>query len=260
MRGYLRTYLEVINTSFARFFEFKSHFLFILLYDLTFIFVYPLTGHILYHKIESVAFWDKNAFMLFISYALCLRYIECVLCSNNYWRFVFILFSGEFDYILLKPKSSIFITFFCDLRVTFFFTWWLPCLALYYYGTNFGLTTAQWILLLAIIPLGVVILILINLTITSMSFWVLRGDGLQYLRQRTQDLARWPGSIFPEVIRWTLTFIVPIVVYSTKTVSLLIDSFYILELLYLVLFAIVLFFVFRLVWNRGLKNYESASS
>ena len=98
------------------------------------------------------------------------------------------------------------------------------------------------------------------LILASLSFWLVRVENLLEIFQSVYQAGRWPISLYPNWLRFGLTFIVPVAFATTIPAEALtgrLGTFALLEALGL---AILLFVIARLIWRLGLRRYSGASA
>ena len=98
------------------------------------------------------------------------------------------------------------------------------------------------------------------LMLTSGAFWIIRVDNIIQLFDGLYQAGRWPVSIYPDWLRTTLTFLVPVAFAVTVpaeaiterlTPSILFGSF---------VFTALSLILSRWVWKIGLRRYSGASA
>jgi ABC-2 type transport system permease protein len=123
-------------------------------------------------------------------------------------------------------------------------------------AVGFGEATAFVGMLLA----GFVIVYSFWLILASLSFWLVRVENLLEIFQSVYQAGRWPVSLYPNWLRFGLTFIVPVAFATTVPAEALTGRLGTSTLLEAVGLAIVLFAVARLIWRLGLRRYSGASA
>jgi ABC-2 type transport system permease protein len=113
---------------------------------------------------------------------------------------------------------------------------------------------------IAMLLAGGVIVYSFWLILASVSFWLVRVENLLEIFQSMYQAGRWPVSLYPGWLRFTLTFIVPVAFAITVPVEALTGRLDIFTLLGAIGLAILLFFGSRVVWKLGLKHYSGASA
>jgi len=122
--------------------------------------------------------------------------------------------------------------------------------------------THQILLYLAAIILGVSIHYSIMFFLSTMSFWIVRAQGLIYGYYNLFNIARYPDVIFRGVFKFVFSWLIPVIIVANFPARLLMRSFENPAQLMLQLLAAALFVVLgsRLFWQFALKHYASASS
>lgn len=98
------------------------------------------------------------------------------------------------------------------------------------------------------------------LMLTTGAFWVIRMENIIELFQGVYAAGRWPVGIYPDWLRSTLTFLVPIAFAVTVPAEALTQRLTIETLAGAALFTAFLLLLARWVWTRGLKRYSGASA
>jgi ABC-2 type transport system permease protein len=123
-------------------------------------------------------------------------------------------------------------------------------------AVGFGEAAAFFGMLLA----GGVIVYSFWLILASLSFWLVRVENLLEIFQSVYQAGRWPISLYPNWLRFGLTFIVPVAFATTVPAEALTGRLGISTLLEALGLAILLFAIARLVWRLGLRRYSGASA
>ncbi|HEY3991836.1 MAG TPA: ABC-2 family transporter protein [Ktedonobacteraceae bacterium] len=98
------------------------------------------------------------------------------------------------------------------------------------------------------------------LMLATCAFWLVRVDNILVIFQDLYVAGRWPTTIYPGWLRWSLTFLVPVTVATTiPTQALLGQLSWPLLLLVLLLTPCALILA-RWCWKRGLRQYTGASA
>ena len=198
--------------------------------------------------------------LFFVSYMLFLDNLHMMLFSQSFWEFSFSLRMGQMDYVILKPVSSIFTVFFRHFRLSSCFNTPLFLGSLIYFGVKVNLSPLAWISLPFFIVLSMSLLLLIEFNLSALMFWMIEGNGINFLRMQLQQLGRWPNFIYQTIPKRIFTILIPILVVGSAPVHILLDqplwSLFIWMLVAIVLLSLLL----KWVWGLGLRQYESASS
>jgi ABC-2 type transport system permease protein len=98
------------------------------------------------------------------------------------------------------------------------------------------------------------------LILTTGAFWVVRMGFLPDLFEGVYQTGRWPIGIYPDWLRYSLTFLVPIGFAITVPAEALTSRLQWNTVLLATGFAIAVVIVSRWFWQRGLRHYSGASA
>ncbi len=98
------------------------------------------------------------------------------------------------------------------------------------------------------------------LMLTTGTFWVVRMDHIVELFQGVYQAGRWPVTIYPNALRLSLTFLVPIAFAVTVPAEALTHRLTPGTLIGAIALAAALLVVSRMVWKFGLTHYTGASA
>jgi ABC-2 type transport system permease protein len=98
------------------------------------------------------------------------------------------------------------------------------------------------------------------LIVTSTAFWFVRVNEIANLFEGLYAAGRWPVDIYPNWLRYGLTFLVPVAFAVTIPAQALTGRLSLQTWLGALALTVVLFIVARTIWRIGLKNYSGASA
>jgi ABC-2 type transport system permease protein len=96
--------------------------------------------------------------------------------------------------------------------------------------------------------------------LATFSFWVVRADNILVIFLSVYDAGKWPVTIYPGALRYTLTFLVPVAFAVTVPAEAMTGRLTGATLLEAVGLAIVLLAGSRRFWRFGLTHYTGASA
>jgi len=169
---------------------------------------------------------------------------------------------GTLDFTLLKPADAQFLVSTRQMQL------WKLCdivlglavvgIALAHLGATVG---AGRVLAFAFVLLaGGSIVYSFWLALATCSFWLVRVENILVIFQDLYQAGRWPTSIYPAWLRWTLTFLTPVAVATTIPAQVLIGQLPWPTLLAVTLFALLALALSRRFWLFGLRHYTGASA
>ena len=191
-----------------------------------------------------------------------------ILLFDQTWYMDSKITEGTFDLLLIRPLNVFFQ--YCFERFNFPGISNMLCgIIMFWYGchiVDFNFTPINT-LLITIVIFGATLIRGGIFTITgSLSFWILRVRQIIYIDNSLFDLTnKYPMSIFPQLIQGIFTFLLPIgfvcfypasEFFNIKTQFTLPGNLCVWTLV----IGIVLYIIGILVFNFGIKRYESAGS
>ena len=258
MKKYLLIYKEFFKTSLSEALSFRFNFILQLFMNICFIGSFFFNSIFIFHHVDLIGFWNKEEFLFFLSFVLFLNQIHSFLIAVNYWSFSDDIQIGNFDFTLLKPISSLFITFFNRLTIPSFSTVLVSLYLLIYFGLQLNLSVAVWLSLPFCCFLSIALLCGIEIIISLLNFFTIEGGGINQIRLQAQQISRWPDFIYQKQLRF---FLIPVLATTSIPVRWILDTSYWSWLLIMILATFTLWFLIIFwLWPKGLKFYESASS
>jgi ABC-2 type transport system permease protein len=169
---------------------------------------------------------------------------------------------GTLDFTLVKPEDAQLLVSVSEFRL-----WQLIdvaagvgilVLALARLDTAVGF--AQWLQFALALLAGLAIVYSFWMMLATLAFWLIRIENILNIFWSMYNAGRWPVSIYPGWLRFTLTLLVPIafaVTVPAEAISGRIDHG---TLALAVVLALALLALSRWFWRFGLKHYSGASA
>jgi ABC-2 type transport system permease protein len=169
---------------------------------------------------------------------------------------------GSFDYVLLQPVNSLFITSFS--RITIWRVWDLfLAVILIVVGVNMTGDTLQPINLIPFVILilsGILIIYSLWVFLITLTFWFTKFDNNVTILHALLDAGRYPVMVYPFWLQFIVTYIIPVGVATTVPVQALQGVLGLAQIvMYLLISAGSLAFA-TVFWSFGVKKYSGASS
>jgi len=98
------------------------------------------------------------------------------------------------------------------------------------------------------------------LILTTVAFWIVRIDEIHELFSGVYQSGRWPVTLYPEWLRVSLTFLVPIAFAVTVPAQALTGRLSPDVLVLAAVFALLLLAGTRWFWRIGTRRYSGASA
>lgn len=169
---------------------------------------------------------------------------------------------GTLDYALTKPADS---QLFVSVRE--FRLWQMVDVVTGSVVLIVALVQLNWIIDLwsalgffSALAMGAVMIYCFWLIVTSTAFWFVRVHEIADLFVGLYAAGRWPVDIYPNWLRYGLTFLVPVAFAVTVPAQALTGRLTLQIWLGALALTLVLSIVARTIWSIGLKNYSGASA
>lgn len=275
--SYLRVFLTFIRNSLVRDMMFPANFIiesissigWVAMNLALYILIFKYTSHI-GADADGGGAWDKYQFFVFLATTLLVNNIVQMFFMPNAEEFSELIRTGNLDFALLKPIDTQFLISLQKADWSSLANVALGLMLLAYAVPRLdGFTPSFWALALypLYIVLGVLIMYSVMIGLAATSVWLGRNQSLYDFWFYITNFARYPMEIYNGPIggwlRWTLTFLLPVLVVANVPARLLAKPFQ-KEYAFLALFAIVATVVSlaasRWVFQRALGSYRSASS
>ncbi len=260
LNHYFQVYKRYLSTSLSEAMSFRTSFVLLIIMDLLFTSSAYFKIDFLYNNVQSISIWDRGQFMFFVAFMLSLNALNTTLLSTNFWMFSEDLKTGNLDYILLKPVSSIYIVFFRYIKPSGVPNILLTHSALIYFGLQNNFSIWQWMSLPLLLFIAFILYALIQFTMSCAMFWLIEGLGINFLRLQMQELSRWPEFIFQRYVKVIFLAFIPVLLVGSAPVHFLFNLSYWYYIPAMSFACIILYFILHFLWNKGLTYYDSASS
>ncbi len=262
MRRYLRLFRRYFVTSLIREIEFRSGMAVLALTILVQAVLAVTFYGVLYGSVPSIKGWSYNEVLFLLATYMIVTNLTHALFYRNFSRTSEYVREGKLDIILTKPVDAQFATTFRYVGIADLLNL-IPSLMLLVYAVqrlDITLTPLTVVGYVAGIIIGCMIVYGIWFAISILSFWLTQVDEIQELWEGISFFMRYPRSMFSGVVRFMLTFLLPILTIVAFPSEWFLGRLSGWWLVVSGLAACMLLLVTRAFWNVGLKRYSSASS
>jgi ABC-2 type transport system permease protein len=169
---------------------------------------------------------------------------------------------GKLDHALTKPEDAQLLVSVRELRIwrTMDIITGAIVIGVGLRQLHGGLSVGDWLAFALLLVLGGVTMYGFLLILTTGAFWIVRMGFLPDLFEGVYQTGRWPIGIYPDWLRYSLTFLVPIGFAITVPAEALTSRLQWNTVLLAIGFAIAVVIVSRWFWRRGLRHYSGASA
>jgi len=215
-------------------------------------------------KFSEIRGWDIEELLFLYSFVF-LTYSLCILVFTGVRDFEGIVHRGEFDGYLTKPIAPFFqvIARKADLMASLGHgVLGILLFSYYYHRLELSLTPENILAVVTVLIGGTLIQGALLLFSAVLTFWTTKSGQIQELLfYQMRGFIAYPLSIYPKLIKWILTFCIPLAFVNFYPSRFFIDEPH--SWIWVILTIVVGLAVFSaamLFWKKGLKNYESTGN
>ncbi len=262
MKKYISLYIQFIKNSFIFEAQYRVNLITHVITDLVGIGVTLLSVEILFNNVPVFGGWSYHEVLLLIGISHILRGLYFGPLIANLGDLVNKVNSGRLDFVLLKPISS---QFFVSTRRIRLFTLssLFTGIAILLVGLN-NLQTAptpeQIFLFLFLIFCSFIICYTLWFISVVPAVWFPRLWAIHETFLSLFNVTEYPPGIFPNYAKYTMIFLIPLLVLSVYPAKALTGELQLWEALSAPTAAALLLFISNKFWHFALKHYQSASS
>jgi ABC-2 type transport system permease protein len=264
MKRYFDIYWMMMRNSLIREMSFKANFILWMFVELLWFAGQIIFIEVLFSYTQSIGGWSQWEVVLLIGTHQLIGQIFQAFFYMNIANLPELVRTGKLDFMLLLPVDSQFAVstrqFGMDNVVNAFVGIAIVVFSLVKLHVMPGVM--QVALYLVAVALGVAIHYSIMFFLATMSFWIVRAQGLIYGYFSIFNIARYPESIYHGLFKIVFSWVIPVIIVANIPAQILARSFaqpFIL-LGQLAGAALIVVAGSRFFWWSALKRYSSASS
>lgn len=218
---------------------------------------------IIFSQIPNLIGWTLEQIVFIYGFSLIPKGLDHLFFDNLWGIGHFIVRKGDFDKYLTRPINPLFHVMVEKLQIDalgeLIMGIALICIVL-------PSLVIEWsfikiVMILIVIPFATLIYTGIKIATAAIAFWTKRSGNITYMFYMVNDFSKYPISIYNNFVKTIITYIIPFAFTAFY------PAYYILtgenplfNIVVTVLIAVVIMFIGILIWNRGIKAYESAGS
>jgi ABC-2 type transport system permease protein len=217
---------------------------------------------LVFSQVPALNGWSQPELLAVLGVYTLVGGIIGMLIQPNMERLISDVRQGTLDYVLTKPDDSQLLVSVREVRI-----WRVVDVILGFVILGVALVQLQGTLgLLEAVAFAVALLLGASmvycfwLLLTTAAFWIVRMDEIVELFMGLYASGRWPVTIYPDWLRFGLTFLVPVAFAVTIPAEALTGRLTPELLAFAAAFALALALVTRWFWRIGLKRYSGASA
>jgi ABC-2 type transport system permease protein len=217
---------------------------------------------LVYSHVDELNGWSEAELLVVLGIQMLMGGAIRAWIQPNMQRFIDDVREGTFDYALTKPEDSQVLVSVREFRI-----WQVVEVVTGAVVMAVGIGRLQSDVGLAdalafgvALLLGTLMIYCFWLVLSTCAFWIVRMDNIVELFDGVYLTGRWPVGIYPDWLRFGITFLVPIAFAVTVPAEAVTSRLDWQTLALAAGFAVVLFAITRWFWRFGLRSYSGASA
>ena len=264
MKRYLEIYWIMLRNSLIREMSFKANFVLWMFVEFLWFFGQIVFIEVLFMYVDRIGDWSKWEVVLLVGTHQIIGQLFQAFFYVNVANLPELVRTGRLDFMLLLPVDSQFAVstrqFGLDNVVNALVGVAIVVFSLVKLHVVPGVS--QVLLYLVALAMGVAVHYSIMFILATVSFWIVRAQGLIHGYYSLFNIARYPDAIFHGLFKLIFTWLVPVIIVANVPARVLmraVDQRYFL-MIELAVAACFIAVVSRVFWAFALRRYSSASS
>ena len=217
---------------------------------------------LVFYNTDSLGGWQPAELLVVLGVYTLIAGVARSLIQPNMYELMEGIYDGKLDYTLTKPEDSQLL-----VSITRFQPWRLVevIVGLVVIGIAINrlegtVGAVQGLMFAILLVCGAIIIYCFWISITTLTFWVIRMWEVFEMFEAAYQAGRWPVGIYPTWLQLGLTFIVPVAFAVTVPAQALTDRLTVPILVLALVVTVLALGGSRWVWFRGLKDYSGATA
>ncbi|MFF1818690.1 ABC transporter permease [Kribbella sp. NPDC058245] len=259
---HLRLWRRFFAQAVVRETHYRAHFLTTLLVGLVQLGLGIVPTLLLFGFTQEVHGWTRAEVITLVGVYQVVTGLIATFIAPNLNRMTSYLTEGELDAVLLRPVSSQFYLTFRWINVAELSNVASGIIVLVFGLVQSGLTPDFGEVLQAVVlaACGLVLLTAVWSAMSYLAFWLQSVGAIGVVYLSTVEAGRYPLTFFPVAVRTFLTFAFPVAFATSYPVQALSGDLGWGSVALGIGLSAVAVLLIRLLWQRGLRTYASASS
>lgn len=259
---YLRLAGLMMKNCLIREMQFKANFLVRLFTEFMWLFMQFVYIEVMYGQTTMIVGWTKWDMIVLVGTNYAIAQLFEAFFYENCMKLIDLIRQGELDFNLIKPINTQFLV---SLRYTDFASMLNSTVGIgvVLYGLHkMGsvITFPAVLLFAALLVNGILIYYAILFILSVWTFWIGRSNNLMELYWQFGQFSRYPGDIYPWLLRAALKTVMPMLIVSNFPAQVFVHGLEGGWALYAFAVGATFFAMTVWIWKKGLQRYRSASS
>ncbi|WP_407384121.1 ABC transporter permease [Ruminococcus sp.] len=260
---YLRLFLEQSKISIMSVAAYRANFVLMIIQSVVNAVLSIISVKYIYNYVDKIADWSYGEMMILIGTSMLVNQLFRAFILPNLNQFVADIGNGNFDAILLKPVSLLFMIFFGRIDLSSLVSIIAPTaiVVIFARSATINLTIVELLMYIVLVVCSVIILSAFMLIIHSVAFFYIKVDGLMNVYYMIMAISEKPKDIIPtKILRNFFTWIFPAVPLACLPVSIILHKILYRYFLVEAVIALIMLLCAKALTYMGVKKYSSASS
>jgi ABC-2 type transport system permease protein len=261
---YFQIYRVMLRNSLIREMNFKLNFVLWLAVESLWFVGQLVFIEVIYGQVNTLGDWTKWQMVLLVGTHQIVSQIFQAFFYTNLVNLPELVRTGKLDFVLLQPADGQFIASARQFGLDSLVNALVGVAVVIYSLTKLHLvpSPAQVLLYLVTLCLGVSVHYAIMFTLATISFWIIKTQGLIYGYYTMISLARYPDAVFKGAVKFVFSWVLPVIVVTNVPARLLMNATNAPWplVLHLLVAAGLMVALSRTLWIIALRRYSSASS
>ena len=260
---YFKLWLSFFKNSLIRQLDYKTNFIGRLITEVFWVGTQIIFFKAIFLQVDSFAGWREGEIYLFVASLYIVDGLHVTLMSDNQNKFGGLIRMGMFDFYLLRPVSSFFMSSFRFVNFPGLVNLSAAVLLFSYtLGNNLvSVSPSSLALLFAHLMAGLGLLFCLSTCSSAIAFWATQVQNLNWLFYELYRLGWRPENIYPNWIKRMLLTVFPAAFFVSIPTQIALGK---LSGIWWTLapfaFVTVVALLASILWKKGLRKYEGALS
>lgn len=263
LRRHLRLEWAFLKNCLTRDVQYRSNFLMVFLMDIVWYLVNLAFFEVIYLNTSTISGYTRDEVFFFLATTFVIDAVDMSLVASGLWVLGDLIRKGDLDMVLTKPVSPMFFTSmrFVSIGSLLDLVFASGLLAFAWHNLNVSPAFTEVVAFLILLITGVVVMYSLQVAFAATGFiFINASTGLQMGFHHLYQLALKPESIYKGVLRFTLIYLLPMIVISAIPARVILRGFELEYFVTALLVAALAFGLSRKYFYFALRHYESASS
>ncbi len=218
--------------------------------------------NLVFSQTSQLGGWNKAELLAVMGIFVLMGGVIRAAIQPNMERLMEEIQEGTLDYALTKPADAQLFVSIREFRLWQIVDVFTGIIVITVSLVQLKLAVSFWAVLgfFSALVMGAIMIYCFWLIVTSSAFWFVRVNEIADLFVGLYAAGRWPVDIYPNWLRYGLTFLVPVAFAVTVPAEALTGRLTFQTWLGALALTVILFLVARAIWNIGLRNYSGASA